>query len=153
MKLRTLITCDISLLDQRRNSLSLINIIDEINSPSFPIFLPNLSVVSIIEKEQGDPDVIGDCAISITLGDQVILSVPMPIQFQGKSRVRSVADVSGFVIPAAGTLKIAVLHGQNELGTWPIPVNQVGGPAAEVFSAPARAELQPVQPEIPAQDT
>src|SRR5262249_41714794 len=95
------------------------------------------SIVALFEKEPADPDVINDVVLQVTLGEQMLLSAKSPIHFQGKQRVRSLADLSGMPLTAPGIVKIALLRNHAEIAVWEIPIRRIGDPQPTLFTAPA----------------
>src|SRR5262249_17660399 len=99
MNVRFVTAAETALLDQRTNVLSLVGIVEEVLSPAFPVFMPRIAIVALLEKEQGDPDVIEGGSVAVTLGEQTLLATPVQINFQGRARTRNIVDISGFLIP------------------------------------------------------
>ena len=120
-----LLTCaESTLLDANTNRVSLINIYDELVSPQFPFLIPLFSVLAITEKVDGEQDE-GFCTIRISLGSQTILDAPVLVNYQGSDIHRSMLGLRGLVIAEPGVLRVQLLHNEEEIGVWQIPVKQL----------------------------
>lgn len=124
MKIILLACADSVLLDANTNRVSLINIHDEISSPQFPFLIPLFSVLAVTKKEDGEADE-GACTIRISLGDQTVLVAPVLMNYQGAEIHRSMLGLHGLVITGPGTLRVQLLHNEEEIGVWQIPVKQL----------------------------
>jgi|SRR5882672_10205499 uncharacterized protein DUF6941 len=139
MEVRLLAAAEISVLDQRTNGLSIINIIDELGSPAFPFIVPRVSIVAILEREMTEPETYEGFSFSAHFNGQVPFSVGVGINFQGKPKLRSLMDVGGLVIQTPGTLRIALNREGTELAAWYVQVIQIGGPEPTVITEPVTA--------------
>jgi hypothetical protein len=123
MKLSMILCCEISLLDARTNTVSCINLLEEINSPQFPVLMPQFSVVALFDREEGD-DENDECEVIIKIGGQELVRAPIGIAFQSGRRHRSLVNLQGFVVPLPGQLLVSISKQSSELGIWEIPVIQ-----------------------------
>jgi hypothetical protein len=147
MRVRLFTACETSILDQRSNGLSLITIIDEMSSPSFPFIIPRLAIVTLFERNMDEQEKPHGLTVSAHLGDQELFSLGLEIDFQGKPRLRALADVGGLVIMAPGMLHLVLNHTSGtSLAEWDITIAKIGGPAATVTGAPADAVPKDRQP-------
>jgi hypothetical protein len=93
--------------DGESNSLTLVNLIEEVRPQGFPILVPRLTIVVVLERSVGDPqDTNG--RLVVTVGDAELVTVPMNVSFQERPRLRVITNFAGFVIPSPGTLRISV---------------------------------------------
>jgi hypothetical protein len=67
MKVVQFSVSELSLLEARHNTVSLINILEEINTFSFPAVAPKLSICFIAKKEENEPDSL-PATLQIRLG-------------------------------------------------------------------------------------
>src|SRR5947208_3154590 len=65
------VASDSAAIDLSTNRLSIFHIIEEINSPAFPTLVPTLTIVTLIEKEDGDNDNIGVRILAMLNGSQI----------------------------------------------------------------------------------
>jgi hypothetical protein len=124
MKVIQLIASELTLLDANTNRVSLINIHDEFQSPQFPFLIPLFSVFALTEKENGENDEC-TCRVKISLDNEEILDSPLLLNYQGGDRHRSIIGLHGLVLTGPGALKIELLHDDEAIGSWLIPVKQL----------------------------
>lgn len=113
--------------DAETNMVSAVNIFDEINSQSFPLLMPKLSCLFLFGREEDDAGE-SDATVSFTHPNGQLFQTLLPLDFQGKLRLRSMVVLQGFVIPAPGWIRIVVKHGEDVLAVWEMPVVAIGGP-------------------------
>lgn len=133
MRCALIAACEIAIIDARTNNLTLINILQDLSSPTFPAIHPRVNLAAILDRTGDEPNA-SDGTIRIALDDQPVFETPLHIDFQGHLRVRAVAEIQGVVLTRPGILKLSLLHAGNELGSWSLRVNQLGEP--QIFVAP-----------------
>lgn len=136
MEVKLLICADSFAVDLRRGSISAFHIFEQINSPSFPVVLPRISVAVLSTRRQEEPMNI-QAQLQMHLGDQQLFAGPMPINFNQRLFARNIADLQGIVIQMPGTLRVILKNGEQVLSSWNIPVNQVGQPVVQAQPVPA----------------
>lgn len=110
------------------NKISLINILETINSPGFPLFIPELACLFITKRSQKDPNILS-CTIRISLDGKELNRMPGKISYEDKLLNRFILRMNGLVIPKPGTLRISFLKENNrEIGFWEIMVKSTGKP-------------------------
>lgn len=112
--------------DQHKNTVSLLNIIEELSLPAFPAAIPSFSVASLIVREASEATDVVDAYIRIAVGAQEIFSYLTPLRFQGRNRLRSIVETGELVIPAPGILKVAQWVNGRQLAVCAIPVINIG---------------------------
>lgn len=110
MLYKSLVLCEIALIDARTNNLSLINLIEEIQAVGFPVMLSHLCVVAQIEKEAIDTDDQGLFTIRMRLNERQLFTQPVTANFMGRSKSRLVVDISGLPITEPGTLVVQLVR-------------------------------------------
>ena len=125
-----LVVCALSVsIDQRSNSLSLFNIVEDLNVPAFPFAIPYMALAIMLTKTADEPSEPRNVSLHCHLeGEQLFRGVLAP-NFQQHLRVRLVVDIQALVVPRPGLLRVSAYEDDRELGAWQISVNNVG-PAA-----------------------
>jgi hypothetical protein len=127
MKPTYCVCTDVALVDQTSNRLSLINVVDALHSPQFPIVFPQFTFVAAYLKADGDPESANGEA-SFTLNGQEILKGPVNLDFKGTTHTRIVTNISGFMIPGPGKLICKVEFPNTETAQWEMDVTQLAPP-------------------------
>lgn len=123
-----LTTCaDSGSIDTTTNRLSIFNVIEEIQSALFPSTLPSLSLILALEKNKDESDDVSLTLIG-TLNSADLFNFPLEASFDGKKRLRVIANLQGIPLDAPGRLIISVKDKNKSLGIWPIEVLSVGTP-------------------------
>ena len=124
MKCILLACAESTLLDANTNRVSLINILDGIRSPQFPILIPVLSVLAITQKDDGEDDDV-TCVIKISLGDKIIFENPTDVNYQGAKMHRIMAAIQGLIVPDSGVMTIELLFNDEKVGSCEICVESL----------------------------
>jgi len=95
-------------VDRFTNTLSIFEILEEITPIQYPLWLPKLTVVAALEKEDGDPDVFHPDLV-VSLEEAEIFRQPANISFGGRRRTRMIAHMQGLPVPGPGTLTIRLV--------------------------------------------
>ena len=128
-------TCsDLSLTDARTNNFSLINIIEELHSPTFPFIAPRLIITTLTERSKDEESLI-EMHLEGKLGANVVIRTHINLDFLDRKRCRAITELQGLVIPTPGDLVFALQFEDSEQANWTIKVDQVGGPKADLFTA------------------
>ena len=131
MDIRFVICAQSVALDQRHNTLSIFHVIEEWNIPAFPFAMPYMTIVSLLERLPEEPNEPVGLQLVLTLGAQELVREPLAVSFQGRSRMRSITEVAGIVIPGPGVLKVTIQYGDNPAYTWPILINNIARPIVQ----------------------
>ncbi len=124
--------------DSQENMLSLVDVIEEINSPAFPFIIPRLSVVWVLEREANDPPTAAGSIVFFN-GTQQLNEFPLEIDFQQSNRTRAIFVIAGVAIQQPGTLRISFRLNGTEQSSYAFPVIaqaqqiQTGGQPAVVM--------------------
>jgi hypothetical protein len=128
---------DHCIIDQRSNRISLFNLVEDFNAVSFPAVQLAFTVLVIATRMPNEPaHQTGDLTISI--GPQQILNVPVEFNFQTLNRTRIVTEFQGLPLSNPGTLEVVVRVAGQVFGSWQAPVNS-RGPVQAAPPAPAPA--------------
>jgi hypothetical protein len=152
------VTCaEGSVIDRYTGALSLFNIMDKLTVLAFPLFIPRLVCVAVLERNPDEPNE-GMGKIEVFVGNTTLMSQESPVTFSGQNRTSVVAILHGMPIMQPGTLHFRFSIGNAE-GAYDIPMEKADSQQLELFTqlASARlAELTSVQtnrPEIQTQHT
>lgn len=109
------------ILDSQENSLSAIDIIEEINSSSFPVILPRLSVIWTLQKDDEDAQ-IHNGSIEFSRNGKQLQVFPVEINFQSTNRTRCVVVIGGMPIDQPGDINVSFIRNGVEETTYVFPV-------------------------------
>lgn len=127
MRLLLFACSEAAIVDRRSNCLSIINLFENFNSPSFPLVLPMLTLVTWAERESGDPE-LHELKASFSLDSKKIGDVPIVLDYQHGPKVRAIVEIGGIVIEKPGALKIQLQDERKRPGAWHIQIQKVGPP-------------------------
>lgn len=114
-------------VDQRSNTLSIFNILEEINAPSFPMVVPYMVLVGMLSRGPDEPNTVNDLVLSMDVdGDRFFQGALNAADFQQKLNSRLVIDMQGVVVPKAGMMRVVMSQQEKPLGLWKIRVNNIG---------------------------
>lgn len=134
MEVELFVCADSAAVDARTQTISLFHIIEELNSPAFPVVIPRLTIGAVLTRVESEPE-RPDLQLRIGLGSQEIFRGPFGLSFQQHLRARAIVDIQGVVVLAPGSLKVALYAADRELAAWSIKVNHIGQPAVSVQPA------------------
>jgi len=127
MKVILLVCSDSVVIDQRRNSVSIFNLIDVLNIPIFPFVIQRMSVLTILAKSANEPSEPRGVQLVLTMSGQELFRDHMQLNFLHHPSLRHVYELQSIVVTAPGTLKVSImLADQTEIGTWEILVTNIG---------------------------
>lgn len=135
MEVKLLLCADSFAVDLRRGSISAFHILEQINSPAFPVVLPRLSIAILSTRREDEPANV-QIQLQIHLGDRQLFAGPVAIDFSQHLFARNIADLQGLVIQAPGTIRVILKNGEVVLSSWTIPVNQVGQLVVQAQAVP-----------------
>jgi len=121
--------------DVDTDTVSLIDLAESTLVPMFPIVMPELACLFILQREEGDKREIDGMAV-LTLSGEEIFKAPITINFNGKSRFRQILTLAGIVLPHPGVLKLALVVGDREQGSREIDVMSAAKPQLRLPLAP-----------------
>ena len=131
---------DSASIDVRTNTISAFHITEQLMTASFPVAIPRISVVTVLNREQSDPEQIR-FELEALLGGQQVASGPFPINFGRQLSARGVGEMLGLVLPSPGTLRFVLKNGDAVMASWAISVVQVGQVPIQTYFP---AQLAPV---------
>ena len=124
MELRILLCAEGVLRDAKTNNISIYNILEEYNSPWFPIFAHKLFVFGLLEREP-DEEQEAEFNIKIENNEKIIQETQFKVNFQDKYRNRFILEIEGIVVERPGNLTISAVKDGITLGSYKILVNHI----------------------------
>ena len=118
---KLLICAEGIVIDQKSNNVSAFNILEQLNFESLPVVFPKIEVLSVFERDEGDPQEY-PVSIRITIAGSEILNQTVAHNFRDKKRSRNMFTVGGLPITQPGTLKISVCKGNESLISYTVEV-------------------------------
>jgi hypothetical protein len=120
-------------IDAGTNRLSLFHVLEELHVTAFPISIPIMCVVVLLERlpiEPAQNTILFE--LKLDGNPAPLIVAPININFQSHLRARAVGQIQGLTIPAPGTLRATIGLNQVQLGSWKIEVSQIGQPQLTV---------------------
>jgi hypothetical protein len=113
--------------DAETNTISVFSIWEEMQAATFPLFIQRFFVVAFLAREQGD-GAQSRLTLNISLGDQLLNTFPIAVDFGDKLKSRLITEVNGLPIPGPGTLRFEVLENERLINAWDIGVTAAAAP-------------------------
>ncbi len=111
--------------DVTTNNVSVLNIIEEINTPSFPVAIQKLSSLFYLVRNEKDA-AVNELSIRFIINGEEINRFPVHSDFQDKLKTRVIVNLQGLVIPGPGRLHAILFLEDEEIGLWDIQINHTG---------------------------
>jgi hypothetical protein len=122
-------------VDRTTNRVSLFNVIDHYPTPVFPIVLPTIAFVAVIERDDGEDDASGTTEICVP--DAAPFTHPVSIVFTGSRLSRVILNVQGIPMQREGLIRFRLILADGSFGEASFLVTNV---APTQNSAPEAAE-------------
>jgi hypothetical protein len=126
-----LITCYLAsavenaIVNESSKNVSLIDIIEQMQAPIFPLVVPRLWTAFFVKRETGDPS-SHPVQFRASMGSIVIVDQSFDVVFlEGTSNSHCLFQLQGFPVPQAGDLNFELFDGERRLGGWTVKVTQV----------------------------
>lgn len=104
----TLVTCARgAAVDRYTNVLSVFEIIEELVPQSYPLWYPEIIMISMYEREQADPCKT-DVDIVVRLNDKELFRRKVPLDFGDQPRHRAIIRLHGLAIENPGVVTFQV---------------------------------------------
>jgi len=116
---------DSVIIDRGTNQISVINIIEQLQSHGFPLAILKFVAVFYLTRENNDnptPDVLLRVDAENTTN-----TFPLDLNFGEKLKNRVVSTLEGVVMPGPGTLRVSLLIDGNSVGHWEFEVSLIQG--------------------------
>lgn len=122
--------------DRFSNRLSIFNILEQIPSASFPIWIPELTFAVILRRGPNDPQRFQSTA-QIRLGNQVIATIQVAVDFENGQFARQIMNFQGLPVAAPGELEFHLPLPDGGTATVSLPVLLLTPPVQAPVQAPS----------------
>lgn len=136
MRCTLTICCESGVVDQINNTLSIFNVIDDINVEQFPGVFAKLSIVFVVLREDEDEQQL-EALMTVHHAGNEMVRAPLAANFGDQRRLRLISAIHGFVIPAPGVYRAAMWLDDRELGYWEFVVRQNQAPRVTASLSPS----------------
>ena len=109
------------IVDSMTNQVSIIDLFEQIKSPSFPVFIPKITLLYYVSREAGDPS-SKDLLVKCKLDEEDIFNVKVQLDFKQEDSTRIVLGIDGLTLPKAGMFKAVLMDQDVELGVLDLAV-------------------------------
>jgi hypothetical protein len=124
-------------VDRFSNRLSIFNVMEGISSPSFPVWLSEISFIVVLRKENDEAaNLRARCQVRI--GDNIISDSEVAVDFGPNNDARQIVNFQGLPLPSPGDLVFRLLLPNDQEAAVTLPVVRVGE-AVAVPAGPAGA--------------
>ncbi|MBC8205036.1 hypothetical protein ISS30_09610 [bacterium] len=130
-RLKLLLCAEGVIRDAEINTISIYNIIEELNSPGFPLFLQKMYIFSLLERDPKDPSEI-ECKIKLINNENQLQEIDIKADFKDKKRHRFILRIDGLVLQSPGNLIAIVEKECEELGRYTIELKYTSEPKATI---------------------
>jgi len=124
MKLRAFVVSDSAVIDRRTNALSIFNIHGEITAESFPVAIPRLTIIAVVERRE-DEEERPDLVLRIKQGNDRLFEQRFSVDFQGKEVARHIIELRGLVVSRPDPLVIQLLRNSRQIAVYRIIMKAV----------------------------
>jgi hypothetical protein len=121
MRLKLLVCSRDAVVDRLTNLASLFGIWEEFTPTAFPVIIPNFCIFALFEKTGREAD-HQEVDLKITLAKKEFFSQSIPVDFQGKQRVRNITQMNGMPLTGPGILSVSISKGTTVLGAYDMMV-------------------------------
>jgi hypothetical protein len=123
--LKLFLCCDSASVDLRTNTISAFHITEQLGAPTFPVAIPRIHSIALINREETDPGAL-QLQLDAYLGNQQIASGPFNVNFANQLSARGIAEMQGLVLPGPGALRFVLRNRETTMGSWTVSVVQLG---------------------------
>jgi hypothetical protein len=116
------------IVDSVSNQVSIIDLYENLRTPTFPVLVPKLTFLFYVSRESNDP-ATHDLTLVCELGDKSIFEVAVHMDFKHEDTTRIIMGVDGLTLPEAGLLRAKLMDKGIEMGALDLAVEQIGSVA------------------------
>lgn len=107
--------------DTQTNGISLFNIIEEVSAGGFPMFLPQIGVLAIWERDAGDPENV-DVTFFLRNNAHQLFTTALTLAFAAGTRNRSMLTIGQVVVQEPGRLTMEFRRGDDVVASYAVRV-------------------------------
>jgi hypothetical protein len=107
------------------------NVVDAVESQSFPVVLAKLAALFILERTEEETSKV-EGFIAFSNNEREIIRNPVNVEFGDKLRLRVILTVAGIPVHEIGTFSASFIYEDRELGRWNMVVTQLPLPNPQV---------------------
>jgi hypothetical protein len=122
MKILSFIVCEDVIRDVDSDRVTLVNVMEQLTSTSYPFFLPKLAIFIFLEKENSEQDINGN--VLLKNNDSIIFNHEIVFSFTEKDRARLLLKFNGLAVTAPGELYAEFILKDQTKSTFIIPLHQ-----------------------------
>jgi hypothetical protein len=129
-------------IDAATSRLSIYHVTEELTATSFPVLVPQLHIVAMLERTLQDSATFMATAAVTLDGAQIGNEMSISVDFKEHERTKVVANIQGIVLPKPGKVRVLFKSEKTVLGVWEVPlrfVRQQGGTPPEFVEPQAVA--------------
>jgi hypothetical protein len=147
---KLVIIAETVIVDRTTNQISAINCFEQFYPSGYPLLIPRLSIIAVLERELDDP-LIAQLRISILLDNNEFYNQELSSHFsEGSQLNRTLLQFDGFVITRPGVVQFRCSVGDQSATSIRIPAFPVGTQRPHILDQPVplppRVIDQPVPP-------
>lgn len=124
MKVRLALCAEGSSVDKATNKLSIFNVIDKMNSMTYPLFMPKLCFVFAVDREENE-NLPTSATLRVLSAESIVSELRVPMSFSPDGSSRSVANLNNLVIPKPGKLSFQLTWEQGSLELYSMLFTQL----------------------------
>jgi hypothetical protein len=143
MKLMLFSCAEHIIVDASSNNLSLIGVLEDRISEGYPLLLPQLNVVAVVRREDGDPANV-PAIVQIYFDKSKIGEASVSFDLESSATgSRVILNLQQVIIPHATTLRLVLQANGRKLASW--DTRFLGKPTIRVREATERKPARNVQ--------
>ena len=119
------------IIDAKTQQISIIDVFEGISAHSFPIIIPKLSFLFLLEKDIKDGDK-KELIFLYFIDEKKPFTFPTHVYFRGKKTTRAIIEFEGFMIPNHGKLTVKLQDGETVLDELYFDINQLDIPQPRI---------------------
>jgi len=138
VQLKLVLCAESVIRDAETNNISVVNILEELGASAFPVVIPKLSTLFLLERTEDDPQQIDGTVIFVLDGEEIGRAA-IQGDFEDKLRNRLILVAQGVGLGRPGTLSVTLVLNDRMMGAWNIIVRAINLPMDEDEAEAKRA--------------
>lgn len=122
MKILSFVIAEEIIRDVDSDKITLVNVVEQLNAVSFPVFLSKCSAFLYLEREEeGDKEI--EATVKFILNEKVLLNSPIKFSFKDKNRTRVLIKINGVVFNEEGNFKAELAIGEQKFTSYAVSLS------------------------------